>query len=94
MGQVILAVIVFSSLTLAVDGPMNDPASQTSRVLVQIDNAATVLFIFEMVLKMAAFGFFVTKPTIGCSAPWSAAEWAVALLFVELLQAQPGRHPR
>ena len=27
-------------------------------------------------------------------APWSAAEWAVALLFVELLQAQPGRHPR
>ena len=27
-------------------------------------------------------------------APWSAAEWAVALLFVELLQAQPGRHRR
>ena len=25
-------------------------------------------------------------------APWSAAEWAEALLFVELLQAQPGRH--
>ena len=24
-------------------------------------------------------------------APWSAAEWAVALLFVELLQAQLGR---
>ena len=23
-------------------------------------------------------------------APWSAAEWAVALRFVELLQAQPG----
>ena len=55
---------------------MNDPASQTSRVLVQIDNAATVLFIFEMVLKMAAFGFFVTKPTIGCaqgSVRWSGS---------------------
>ena len=25
-------------------------------------------------------------------APLSAAEWAVALRFVELLQAQPGRH--
>ena len=25
-------------------------------------------------------------------APWSVAEWAVALRFVELLQAQPGRH--
>ena len=25
-------------------------------------------------------------------APWSAAEWAGALRFVELLQAQPGRH--
>ena len=24
-------------------------------------------------------------------APWSETEWAVALLFVELLQAQPGR---
>ena len=27
-------------------------------------------------------------------APWSEAEWAVALFFVELLQAQPGRHAR
>ena len=27
-------------------------------------------------------------------APWSAAEWAVALLFVKLLQAQPGRQAR
>ena len=26
-------------------------------------------------------------------APWSAAEWAVALFCVELLQAQIGRHP-
>ena len=29
---------------------------------------------------------------ITAEAPWSAAEWAVALRFVELLQAQPGRH--
>ena len=27
-------------------------------------------------------------------APWSAAEWAVALLFVKLVQAQPGRQAR
>ena len=32
------------------------------------------------------------KPIIA-EAPWSAAEWAEALRFVELLQAQPGRHP-
>ena len=35
----------------------------------------------------------VKRPYIA-EAPWSEAKSAVALLFVELLQAQPGRHPR
>ena len=30
---IILAVIIFSSLTLALDGPMNNPDAQSSRVL-------------------------------------------------------------
>ena len=32
----------------------------------------------------------VSRPEVA-EAPWSAAEWTVAPLFVELLQAQPGR---
>lgn len=59
--KVILGLIVLSSVSLAIDNPLNDPASTLSRSLKRMDNAFAVIFCGEMVLKILALGLAVHK---------------------------------
>jgi len=56
--NVILMCILISSLTLAVDNPLNDPNTAMSQWLVIIDWIMTVIFTIEMVLKIAGLGLW------------------------------------
>ena len=80
----------------------NDAAMEASAVWIDPDlDKLPESFKHEMHGHITPFGKAVglaslqnpaRKPFLFAEAPWSAAEWAVALRFVELLQAQPDRH--
>lgn len=54
----ILILIVLSSITLALDNPLKNPASNYKRVLFYIDCIFTFAFLLECLIKMVALGFF------------------------------------
>ena len=52
----ILTCIFVSSITLAIDSPLNNPYSTTARFLFVCDYVMTVIFTIEMVLKIIGLG--------------------------------------
>jgi len=52
----ILALIVISSLAMVLDNPLQDPGSTTAGVLKVLNFIFTAIFIFEMALKIIAYG--------------------------------------
>jgi hypothetical protein len=62
--NLILSLILFSSLTLAIDNPLSNPANATSKALLLIDVVMTVLFTLEMLFKIGAMGFLCQAPPI------------------------------
>ena len=54
--QAIVALIMASSVCLALDRPQLDPASDLSAVLAQLNLIFTTIFSLEMLMKLAAYG--------------------------------------
>ncbi len=48
----IILVIIFSTVLMAIDNPLNDPEGMLSKVLNQIDIVITVIFCLESFLKI------------------------------------------
>jgi hypothetical protein len=59
--NVILFLIVLSSLAMATDSPLNDPKSPLQTVLFYMNLVFTVIFCGEMVMKQISFGFACGK---------------------------------
>eukprot|EP00602_Paraphysomonas_sp_CaronLab_P008605 CAMPEP_0185034492 /NCGR_PEP_ID=MMETSP1103-20130426/24443_1 /TAXON_ID=36769 /ORGANISM="Paraphysomonas bandaiensis, Strain Caron Lab Isolate" /LENGTH=1644 /DNA_ID=CAMNT_0027571169 /DNA_START=197 /DNA_END=5132 /DNA_ORIENTATION=+ len=57
--QVILVLIIISSIVLAVDNPLLNPESNLARVLSVLDITLTMIFTAEMVIKVIALGFIL-----------------------------------
>jgi hypothetical protein len=53
----ILIVINISTIQLAIDNPLNDPAGILEQNLYKIDIITTAIFAFEIGLKIVCFGF-------------------------------------
>ncbi|EGZ28555.1 hypothetical protein PHYSODRAFT_467180 [Phytophthora sojae] len=56
-----LALIVISTVQLAIDNPLNSPDSLLATVLSWFDSVLTVLFMIEVVIKIIAYGFILHK---------------------------------
>jgi hypothetical protein len=54
----ILLCIILSSVTLAIDSPLNDPHTTLSKALVIFDWIMTIIFTIEMILKIIGFGLW------------------------------------
>lgn len=59
--KIILALIVLSSISLAIDNPLHDPESALSRFLKRMDNTFAIVFTAEMVFKIIALGLVAHK---------------------------------
>ena len=53
----IIALILLSTVNLAIETPMDDPTSKKIKVLVYIDYVMTGLFSLEMFSKIVVYGF-------------------------------------
>ena len=56
-----LLLIIASSITIAIDNPLNNPNSRLSKVLFVVDSIFTFLFLLEAILKIIATGFFTSS---------------------------------
>lgn len=78
----ILLLIFTSSVMLALDNPLNDPNSLESKVYKVIDIVHTVLFTFEMLIKIIGLGFFTNKFKNRQLQPYIRSTWNCLDFFV------------
>ena len=62
--NIILLLIVISTITLALETPLDDPDGEKIKVLGYIDIFMTAAFTFEMTVKIIAAGFMFAGKNI------------------------------
>ena len=83
----IIALILVSSLMLAIDSPSVDPKSKLKEVLDVIDLVFVIIFTIEMVLKVIALGFVGEGGYLRNS--WNVLDFLIVVIGI-LLQATKG----
>ena len=74
--------ILLSSITLALDNPLNDPSSEFSIRLSKIDIFCTVIFVFEALAKIITFGLWECGSTSYFKSGWNILDFFVITLTV------------
>jgi hypothetical protein len=80
----VLVLIILSSVTLAVDNPLDDPNSKLKIALTFIDIFFTVLFILEALIKIIAKGLIVSNLPIK---PYLRNSWNILDAFVVIVSS-------
>mmetsp|Transcript_15907 Transcript_15907/g.24536 ORF Transcript_15907/g.24536 Transcript_15907/m.24536 type:complete len:213 (+) Transcript_15907:5159-5797(+) len=78
--NVVLMLIIFSSILLAVDNPYNDPTSSLFKVTSMIDVVFTCLFTIEALIKIIAKGLIFNN--LGPISPYLNSSWNQIDFFV------------
>lgn len=83
---VIMTLIIISSITLVIGGPVENPDDGLIIFISYLDNCFTVLFTIEMLIKVIALGFISTNKTMankGHTAylrnPWNVLDFIVVI---------------
>lgn len=78
--NIILVLIILSSITLVIDNPLQNPQGQFKKVLSVIDIVFTVLFFIEAAIKILAHGFLFNR--LGPVTPYITSVWNQLDFFV------------
>ena len=76
--RLILFLIIVSTLTLAVETPMDNPKGQKVEILTYIDYGMTAAFTIEALLKIIGWGFVAT-PTAYIKDPWNILDFVIVI---------------
>lgn len=79
---VMIISIVASSVTLALDNPLNDPNSNLSINLNKIDITCTIIFIFEAVSKIITYGVWECGSKSYFRSEWNNLDFFVVSMTV------------
>lgn len=81
-----MLLILISSLTLVMDGPLSNPNSSFIVNVGYLDNVFTVLFTIEATVKIIALGFIFNSPKLSSRGyepyirnPWNIIDFVVVL---------------
>jgi hypothetical protein len=80
--QVMLFIIIISTIQLAIDSPLSDPNSKFQQVLLRIDYTLTGIFTFEAFFKIIANGFLLCGSTSYIRSPWNILDLLVVIITV------------
>jgi len=78
--EVVLTLIILSSIMLVIDNPLLDPQSDFMHILGVVDICFTVLFFIEAMIKIIAKGFFYNN--LGPVLPYMDSYWNMLDAFV------------
>ena len=77
--NIILVLIIISTITLALETPLDDPEGNKVRVLNHIDLFMTVAFTFEAIVKIIAAGFLFTGKPSYIRDPWNILDFIIVV---------------
>ena len=80
--NIIMCLIVTSSIMLAIDTPLLDPNSKKAKIIKLIDHTHTVLFTIEAIIKIIARGFFHNNLGNSNLKPYITDPWNILDFFV------------
>lgn len=75
--SIIIFLIVVSTLTLALEGPLDNPESQKMKILTKIDYFMTSVFTLEVVLKVIVYGFIKNKKKSYLRSGWNILDFTI-----------------
>ena len=75
--NIILVLIVISTITLAFETPLDDPEGDKLRILGYIDLFMTVVFTFEALVKILAAGFAFNGKKSYIRDPWNILDFVI-----------------
>lgn len=77
----ILVFIIFSSIILAIENPLNfeNEGTLSNRVLSNIDTAISIIFILEVIIKVIARGFLMCGMNSYLRSYWNIIDFFVAI---------------
>jgi hypothetical protein len=78
--NIILLLILLSTILIAVENPLNDPNSEFSTFFYFMDKIITVSFIMEMCLKIVAFGFLFNGKESYLRDSWNQMDFFIVLI--------------
>ncbi|CDW82939.1 voltage-gated ion channel superfamily [Stylonychia lemnae] len=73
----ILFIITASTVTLALDNPLNDPKGTMTAALQIIDQFFTAIFVLEAVCKILAFGLLLNGKNSYLRNPWNSLDFII-----------------
>lgn len=75
--RVILTLIIISTITLALETPLDDPDGDKIMILEKIDLFMTIVFTFEMTVKIIAWGFMFAGKGSYIREPWNILDFLI-----------------
>ena len=72
--------VVFSTILLVIDNPLDDPRSMKQFVLTILDYVTTSVFTFECVIKICVFGLLINGKKSYFREPWNFLDFFVVLV--------------
>jgi hypothetical protein len=72
--------VLFSTVLLMIDNPLDDPDSSKQFVLKILDYVTTVVFSFEAIIKLVVFGLLLNGKTSYFREPWNFLDFFVVLV--------------
>ena len=75
--RVILTLIIISTVTLALETPLDDPDGDKIMILEKIDLFMTIVFTFEMTVKIIAWGFMFAGKGSYIREPWNILDFLI-----------------
>ena len=75
----ILTIIFISTITMAIDNPLNDPDGDLARVLNIVDIVITSLFICESLIKIIVYGLLINGEESYLRVSWNIMDFLIII---------------
>ncbi len=80
--NIILSIIILSSVTLILENPLTDPESLLIKVIEVLDIVVTIIFVAECVTKIIVFGFILNGPKSYLRNGWNILDFFIVFISV------------
>jgi hypothetical protein len=74
-----MVLIIVSSISLALENPLNDPDSTLVLILKILDYTTTFIFTLEVIIKVMANGFILNGPTSYVHNGWNMIDLVIVI---------------
>lgn len=74
--------IVFSTILLTLENPLDDPDGEKAKILFYIDIVVTTIFVIELLLKVLVTGFMFNGLESYIRSPWNILDFIIVLFSV------------